>query len=110
MPRLQYEYFCQMQFTRSIVFGDRLKLVKTTLEDRNFLPRLEMQVIVNGEKHHEVQEERSGRQEMPDVMVVIKVEQLTLEEERRGISNDYNEVMFEWYRGITVKKAYKPLY
>ena len=89
MPRLQYEYFCQMQFTRSIVFGDRLKLVivKTTLEDRNFLPRLEMQVIVNGEKHHEVQEERGGRQEMPDVMVVIKVEQLTLEGERCGISH-----------------------
>ena len=29
MPRLQYEYFRQMQFRRSIVFGDRLKLVKS---------------------------------------------------------------------------------
>lgn len=73
-------------------FEDRLGATKRPLEDRNLLPGLEMQVVVNGEKHHEVQEERGGRQEMPDVMVVVKVEQLTLEEERYNIKIDCHEV------------------
>ena len=49
------------------------ELVKP-LEDWNLLPGLEMQVIVDGEEHHEVQEEGGGRQKVPDVMVVVKVE------------------------------------
>ena len=53
-----------------------------TLEDRNLLPRLEVQIIVNGEEHHEVEEEGDGREEVPDVVVVIEVEQLTLWWER----------------------------
>ena len=73
-------------------FEDRLGATKRPLEDRDLLPGLEMQVVVNGEKHHEVQEERGGRQEMPDVMVVVKVEQLTLEEERYNIKIDCHEV------------------
>ena len=92
MPRLQYGYFYQMQSRRSMGFEDRLGATKRPLEDRNLLPGLEMQVVVNGEKHHEVQEERGGRQEMPDVMVVVKVEQLTLEEERYNIKIDCHEV------------------
>ena len=80
MPRLQHEYFYQMQSRRSMGYEDRLGATKRPLEDRDLLPGLEMQVVVNGEKHHEVQEERGGWQEMPDVMVVVKVEQLTLEE------------------------------
>ena len=50
------------------------------LEDWNLLPGFEMQVVIDGEQHHEVQEEGGGRQKVPDVMVVVKVEQLTLEE------------------------------
>ena len=41
-------------------FEDRLGATKRPLEDRDLLPGLEMQVVVNGEKHHEVQEERGG--------------------------------------------------
>ena len=73
-------------------FEDRLGATRRPLEDGDLLPRLEMQVIVNGEKHHEVQEERGSRQEMPDVMVVVKVEQLTLEEERYSIRITCHEV------------------
>ena len=53
------------------------------LEDWNLLPGFEMQVVIDGEQHHEVQEEGGGRQKVPDVMVVVKVEQLALEEERK---------------------------
>ena len=35
-------------------------LVLRALKDWNLLPGLEMQVIVDGEKHHEVQEEGRG--------------------------------------------------
>ena len=68
-PRFQYEYFHRMQY-RPISFGEE----PGPLEDRNLLPGLEMQVIVDGEQHHEVQEEGGGRQEVPDVVLVVKVE------------------------------------
>ena len=44
------------------------------LEDWNLLPGFEMQVVIDGEQHHEVQEEGGGRQEVPDVVLVVKVE------------------------------------
>ena len=37
-----------------------------------------MEIIVDGEQHHEVQEERGGGEEVPDVVVVVEVEQLAL--------------------------------
>ena len=84
-------------------FEDRLGATKRPLEDRDLLPGLEMQVVVNGEKHHEVQEERGGWQEVPDVMVVVKVEQLTLEEERHNIKIDCHEVKTWLSGGMIVK-------
>ena len=48
------------------------------LEHRDLLTRLEMEIIVDGEQHHEVQEERGGGEEVPDVVVVVEVEQLAL--------------------------------
>ena len=57
------------------------------LEHRDLLTRLEMEIIVDGEQHHEVQEEGSCREEMPNVVVVIEVEQLTLEVERNNINS-----------------------
>ena len=48
------------------------------LEHRNLLTRLEMEIIVDGEQHHEVQEERGGGEKVPDVVVVVEVEQLAL--------------------------------
>ena len=71
MPRLQHEYLHKTQKT----LEPGWELVKSRpLKDRNLLPGLEMQVIVDGEEHHEVQEEGGGRQKVPDVMVVVKVE------------------------------------
>ena len=49
-------------------------LVLRALKDWNLLPGLEMQVIVDGEEHHEVEEEGGGRQKVPDVMLVVKME------------------------------------
>ena len=49
-----------------------------TLEHRNPLPRLEVQIVVDGEEHHEVEEEGGSGEEVPDVVIVIKVEQLAL--------------------------------
>ena len=84
MPRLQHEYFHQKQKT----LESGWELVKSRpLKDRNLLPGLEMQVIVDGEEHHEVQEEGSCREEMPNVVVVIEVEQLTLKVERNNINS-----------------------
>ena len=84
MPRLQHEYFHKTQKT----LEPGWELVKSRpLKDRNLLPGLEMQVIVDGEEHHEVQEEGSCREEMPNVVVVIEVEQLTLEVERNNINS-----------------------
>ena len=48
------------------------------LEDRNFLPWFLCQIIIQCEQYHEGEEQAGGRQEVPDVVVVIEVEQLAL--------------------------------
>jgi len=47
-----------------------------TLKDRNFFSRNIDQVIVEGEENHEGEEEAGRGQKVPDVVVVVEVEEL----------------------------------
>ena len=47
-------------------------------EDRDLVPLDIVQVVVEREQDHEGEEEADGRQEVPDVVVVVEVQQLAL--------------------------------
>ena len=44
-------------------------------KDRYLVPRRLREVIVDGEENHEAEEEAPRREEVPDVVVVVEVEQ-----------------------------------
>ena len=54
-------------------------------EDMNLFSGRVNQVIVQGEEDHEGQEEAKGGEEVPDVVVVVEVEQLALGVEVPGL-------------------------
>ena len=51
---------------------------KVRSKDWNLLPGHRHQVVIQGEEEHVVEEEAGGRQEVPDVVVVVEPEELTL--------------------------------
>ena len=44
-------------------------------KDRDLVPRRLREVVVDGEEDHEAEEEAPRREEVPDVVVVVEVEQ-----------------------------------
>jgi hypothetical protein len=60
-----------------------------TLKDRNFFSRNIDQVIVEGEENHEGEEEAGRGQKVPDVVVVVEVEELAFLKETSLRSFDY---------------------